>query len=349
VKNSISDDILRTARRGDCQLERVRFIDIEFGDRVRESDAFTQLMHLQRRTLKAVHFVYCTVTGAELAAMSGSLFDFRELRLNDCFVQLERTDDMSTYLGSANSLQHFEAHATTRRLAPRMLMPSLGLQIAELPTSLCTLVLGGQTITSACARALPLLTRLRALRAARFENDDDIAALRLLPELETLSIGGVSSVSGYAAIGDVRSLRRLALWWQADECVPLIEAALANDQLVELDLNPGQFTSHVLPRIAGLANLERLVIRNIALSDETMELRDLPRLHSLSFSRCRFAPSETLLDDTLEHVPSLRTVVFHATIPKQRCAELLALRERLASTTHVRIDIDSKVSNSSFD
>jgi hypothetical protein len=31
VKNSISDDILRTARRGDCQLERVRFIDIEFG------------------------------------------------------------------------------------------------------------------------------------------------------------------------------------------------------------------------------------------------------------------------------------------------------------------------------
>jgi hypothetical protein len=157
-------------------------------------------------------------------------------------------------------------------------MPSLGLQIAELPTSLRTLVLGGQTITSACARALPLLTRLRALRAARFENDDDLAVLRLLPELETLSIGGVSSVSGYAAIGDVRSLRRLALWWQADECVPLIEAALANDQLVELDLNPGQFTSHLLPRVAGLANLERLVLRSIALSDDTLELRALAAL-----------------------------------------------------------------------
>lgn len=337
---------MRTARRGDCQLERVRFIDIEFGCR-RESDAFAQLMHLQRRTLKAVHFVYCTVTGAELETMSASLFDFRELRLNDCFVQLERTDDMTSYLGSANSLRHFEAHATTRRIAPRILMPSLGLQIAELPTSLRTLVLGGQTVTSACARALPQLTRLRALRAARFEHDEDIAVLRLLPELETLSIGGVSSASGYAAIGDVRSLRRLALWWQADECVPLIEAALAGDQLVELDLNPGQFTSHLLPRIAGLRNLERLVLRSIALSDDTLALRELPRLHTLSFSRCRFAPSDTLLDDTLEHVPSLRTVVFHATIPKQRCAELVALRERLAPTIHV--DIDSKVSNSSFD
>lgn len=306
-------------------------------------------MQLQRRTLKAVHFVYCTVTGAELEAASQSLFDFRELRLSSCFVQLERADDMTMYLGaSGDSLQHFEAHATTRRVAPRIQLPSLGLHIAELPTSLRTLVLGGQTITSACARALPQLTRLRALRAARFENDEDLAVLRLLPELETLAIGGISSESGYAAIGDVRSLRRLALWWQADECVPMLEAALANDRLLELDLNPGQFTTHLLPRVVGLASLERLVLRSIALSDDTLELRDLPRLHTLSFSRCRFAPSETLLDDTVEHVPSLRTVVFHATVPKQRCAELLALRERFAAT-QLHIDIDSTISNSTFD
>jgi hypothetical protein len=92
-----------------------------FASRVRESDAFTQLMHLQRRTLKAVHFVYCTVTGAELAAMSGSLFDFRELRLNRllCAARAYRRHEQCIWR-SGESLQHFEAHATTRRLAPRM-------------------------------------------------------------------------------------------------------------------------------------------------------------------------------------------------------------------------------------
>jgi hypothetical protein len=72
-----------------------------------------------------------------------------------------------------------------------------------------------------------------------------------------------------------------------------------------------------------------------------MELRDLPRLHSLSFSRCRFAPSETLLDDTLEHVPSLRTVVFHATSAQAALRRAVGAARAPRGTTHVRIDIDS--------
>jgi hypothetical protein len=334
----VCDELLASARRGTCQAVAARFVDIEFSTG-RDGSNFAELAHLLRRTLTTVTLQYCTVTAGELEALAG-VFDLRDVRLQNCFVQLARHDNMLQHLGSATTLRHFESHGTSRQIGPRLTLPTLGLQVAELPASLRVLVLGGQTVTPECARALPRLARLQSLRVARFERDEDLAVLRRLESLETLAVGGIESEAGYAAIGDLRALRRLSLWWHADESVAWIAAMVrGNGSLVELDLSPGLFTMHRLPAVAGAVNLRRLVVRGLALDDEPLVLDNLPRLATLCFSRCRFAPSETLLDQTLERVPSVRHIQFHATIPKRRTDHLVALRERYAPLIHVDIDV----------
>lgn len=337
----MTDELVGAARRGHCQAEAARFVDIEFAaSGGRQGALFAEFVHLQRRTLARVVFEYCTVTASELEALGSTLFELREFRLGNCFVQLARDDSLLAQLGASASLRHFETHGTARQIAPRLTVPTLGLRVAELPASLQVLVLGGQTVTSECARALPRLAELRVLRVARFEHDADLAVLRRLAKLELLALGGIQSEAGFAALGDLHALQRLALWWQHDECVPWVEALVRDaPQLVELDLNPGLFTTHRLPRVAGAARLERLVLRGLALDDAPLLLDELPRLSTLCFSRCRFAPSDTLLDETLERLPSVRVVQFHASIPKRRTDQLVALRERYAPHVTVMIDV----------